>query len=236
MSFEFYVLPDDQAPSAQNMALDLSLLENFPQPDALRIRHYGWNDTAFTFGYSQPYEWVQATAASPDVEPSIIRRPTGGGIVDHRNDWTYALVIPAEHPRCRGNAAETYRIVHEALADAISDLGSPAESYPCPGCDRPKAPSLCFAGPEPYDVVRKGTAVKLAGAAQKRNRNGLLLQGSVDKAATGAIDWAKLRDQFAAKLKAVLKANEPQPCDAPDYSHLHSLTQQFESQAWNQKR
>jgi len=242
MALPFVCLPDSTANAPTNMARDLLLLENFSQPEAMRFRHYAWEDPCCTFGYSQQWAWVQAQAqAAPApglTHPlELVRRPTGGGVVDHRNDWTYALVIPSTHPRCRGNAAATYQIVHEALATAMEALGCPAESCPCERIQcGTKGPGLCFAAPEPFDVVRRGTLVKLAGAAQKRNRHGLLLQGSVDKAVSGKLDWANLREAFIEQLAKKLETAAPSEHPHPALAEEETLAKRFASQEWNQRR
>ena len=78
------------------MAVDFLLLQRRPAPTAIRFRHYGWRNPAFTFGFGQKAAWVREHLP-PGERFDICRRPTGGGIVDHRQDWTYTLVIPREH-------------------------------------------------------------------------------------------------------------------------------------------
>src|SRR5258708_17269598 len=96
------VLPTRSAGAAENMATDFLLLQRYPHADAARFRHYGWHRPAFTFGYAQKFsfvhtQWpssVEASEGTPaDGHFDISRRATGGGVVDHRDDWTYALVI-----------------------------------------------------------------------------------------------------------------------------------------------
>jgi lipoate-protein ligase A len=41
---------------------------------------------------------------------------------------------------------------------------------------------------------------KIAGAAQKRNKHGLLFQGSIWKPAVGAVDWEAFDSRFVAAL------------------------------------
>jgi lipoyl(octanoyl) transferase len=90
------LLPTRAGGAAENMAVDFLLLQRYPAAENARFRHYNWHRPAFTFGYGQLLGYVKEQL--PAGEPvELCRRPTGGGVVDHRNDWTYALVIPGEH-------------------------------------------------------------------------------------------------------------------------------------------
>jgi len=93
------LLPHRTAGAAENMAADFLLLQRYPEPAHARFRHYDWRGPAFTFGYGQKIAYVrdQLAALAPGEHPDLTRRPTGGGVVDHRNDWTFALVIPRGH-------------------------------------------------------------------------------------------------------------------------------------------
>ena len=89
------VLPRQTADAVANMAADYLLLEHYPRPDRIRFRPFAWSEPAYTFGVSQP--WAKYRAQVPAHYP-LIRRCTGGGLVSHLDDWTFALVIPAGHP------------------------------------------------------------------------------------------------------------------------------------------
>ena len=170
------ILPSRTAGAAENMAIDFLLLQRYPRAETPRFRHYGWRGPAFTFGYAQKIAAVRALLpAEPPFE--LCRRPTGGGIVDHRQDWTYALVIPRGHPLEEMRATQSYRAVHEALAEALRAQGVACVAKT--SAPETEGVGICFQRAEIFDVVNEATGEKIAGAAQKRNKHGLLFQGSI---------------------------------------------------------
>lgn len=161
---------------AFNMAMDEALLEAAASLGQPVLRFYGWTEPAATFGYFQHYAEIErATHLRP-----LIRRPTGGGLVPHDADWTYSVVIPPTHPWHALNAVDSYRRMHEWIRAAFAHLGVATELADC--C-RKSAPGQCFVGWEKFDVLWQGR--KIAGAAQRRNKLGLLIQGSVQPPPTG---------------------------------------------------
>ncbi len=235
------LLPDRIAGAAENMATDFMSLQRYPDDKYARFRHYGWHRPAFTFGYSQKIGYVREQLPA-DLSVELCRRPTGGGVVDHRNDWTYALVIPRAHPAYDARALESYRLVHASIADVLRDLGQPttlkdrAESTAANGPAR--GPGVCFTQAELYDVIRSDTGEKIAGAAQKRNKHGLLFQGSI---ACGIVektlDWEGFHRAFVHRLGAALElpvVDRPWP----DWSEeeLSALVEQYSTPEWNEFR
>ena len=166
----WFFLQSGAGDAAFNMALDEALLEAMPRLGQPVLRLYGWTEPAATFGYFQKFaEVVCATALRP-----LIRRPTGGGLVPHDADWTYSAVFPAGHEWFALRAEESYRRIHEALRAAFAQLGVETELAAC--CQK-TLPGQCFAGHEKFDLLWRGK--KIAGAAQRRTKTGLLIQGSV---------------------------------------------------------
>jgi lipoate-protein ligase A len=159
------------------MAVDAALLESAASLEAPVLRFYAWKEPAATFGYSQD---AGAVAAMTPLRP-LVRRPTGGGLVPHDADWTYSLVVPVCDPWYALNAKESYQRVHEWMRDAFAATRVGTELSPC--CAK-EAPGRCFAGPERHDLMFAGR--KIAGAAQRRTRNGLLIQGSIQPAGISA--------------------------------------------------
>ena len=176
------------------MACDEALLGAADGP-VLRI--FRWTEPWVSAGYFVP--WKEAREARPDLP--ICRRWTGGGIVVHEEDFTFALVAPRGEVWAQLRPDESYRVMHMAAAEALRSAGIDAAVFD----GNTVGGAECFAGPVRYDVMRG--AQKIAGGAQRRTRRGLLHQGSVQGTGLGA--------DFAAVLAAHLAA-ESAPWKAPD--------------------
>ena len=242
LSFLLAQLPGRTETAAANMADDNLLVEN-TRPGTLWLRFYGWSEPAFSFGVFQNLAWIR-TQLPPGAENLVlVRRPTGGGLVDHRCDWTYTLVVPAGHPLADGPAIETYRLVHGALAESLAELDVATGLVPCAkACGLPSAPAtaptVCFQRPETYDVLELAAGRKIAGAALRRIRAGLLLQGSVDASGLGRVKRARFESAFARKLAALAvadlaAADWPFPGDDPRRA---AETARFASKEWTARR
>lgn len=226
---ELHVLPVRTSDAAGNMATDFLLLQRYPQPQAARFRHYHWRRPAFTFGYAQKMEFVRARIPRGE-SIDYTRRATGGGIVDHREDWTYALVIPREHDLWQRPGLAIYHDVHDALVAALNSLGADVRLQR----ELPEtAPGVCFERPEIDDVVRSDDGRKVAGAALKRAKHAVLLQGSIWKPLAPGVDWSALEDKFPETLafSLGLTATSPGwPEFNPDEEQM--LVDQYASSEW----
>ncbi|MDE3084118.1 MAG: lipoate--protein ligase family protein [Verrucomicrobiota bacterium] len=233
-----HLLPTRTGGAAENMALDFLLLQRYPEAQAARFRHYEWRQPAFTFGLSQSLDFVrkQLPAGGPF---DLCRRPTGGGVVDHREDWTYALISPRGHPLEVQRAPQSYRIVHACLAEALHTLGAPVvlKERPAEDSESDTAPGVCFQRAEIFDVLNENTGAKVAGAAQKRNKHGLLLQGSIWRPAAGEMDWDAFAEKFSSGLATALGA-APQPTPWPELAdgEIEALVEHYSSPEWMEYR
>jgi hypothetical protein len=178
---QWSVLRSGSASAVRNMALDHALLESAPVHGPV-LRFYSWSEPAASFGYFQKYAEIEAVT---HLRP-LVRRPTGGGLVPHDTDWTYSLVFPPGGPWYDLKAVESYRRVHEWIQAAFGRLKVATTLATC--CHR-AVPGQCFEGYEQSDVLWNGR--KIAGAAQRRTRHGLLIQGSVQPGmlAVARGDW-----------------------------------------------
>ena len=187
------LLNSGKCAAAFNMALDEALLENATRLGQPVLRFYGWTEPAATFGYFQKFSEVErATHLRP-----LIRRPTGGGLVPHDADWTYSAIFPPGHEWHLLKAEESYRRIHNWLRLAFAELNVETELAPC--C-RKSLPGQCFAGHEKFDLLWHGQ--KVAGAAQRRNKLGLLIQGSIQPPPVSMV-----REQFETALRAAAEKN-----------------------------
>ena len=195
------VYHDDTAHSAaMNMAIDEALLEHAVVPS---IRLYKWHSPALSFGYFGKL----ADVADYAFERDLVRRWTGGGIVFHGDDLTYSIVIPASDAASGESSISIYGKIHRALAHALNGIGEGAvvAGGIDPSCGSGFANRAavtasgysCFANPVRADVMIDGR--KVAGAAQRRTRSGLLQQGS--------IQGVDLGNGFAQRFAEALSAN-----------------------------
>lgn len=152
---------------AMNMAIDEVLLCGSERP---WLRWYGWQCPTVSVGYF---------SASADLGDggAWVRRWTGGGRVEHGGalDSTFAIGVPRSFPESRLRAVDAYRLIHGALVEALGEGGHRAVLASSPG-DGASLP--CFDNPVLADVLG-ANGKKIAGGAQRRARQGLLHQGSI---------------------------------------------------------
>lgn len=165
---ELHVYDELEAGSAAfNMAVDEALLGNAAAP---LLRFYGWRRPSLSFGYFGRYDEVAAQSSHRE----IVRRWTGGGIVPHGDDLTYSVIIPATDRIFAHSSLEIYAKLHEPIRLALQANGIEASLA---GSAAPKISEACFANAVRADVLSNGR--KIAGAAHRRTRAGLLHQGSI---------------------------------------------------------
>ncbi len=228
MDQRWFALQSGLSPAALNMATDEALLENVAGLGSPVLRFYGWTEPAATFGYSQRFDEV---ANWTHLRP-LIRRPTGGGLVPHDADWTYSLMFPPGHFWYRLQAVESYRLVHQWIQSAFQSLGVPTDLAAAP---RKAGPGRCFIGAEQFDLLWQG--MKMAGAAQRRTRAGLLIQGSIQprNSPWPRADWERAmldRVPVAEKVHwSTLALDEAVTCRIEQL-----VSEKYSQAAYNQRR
>jgi len=136
------------------------------------LRVYRWQVPSISIGYFTPGQMVQEKVFA---EWDKVRRWTGGGIVFHdHQEITYSIVIPASDVAFRLCSAELYREIHLALGKAFPGI----ESTLAEGVSTSDGTCACFEHPVPGDLITLDGR-KIAGAAQRRCRRGVLHQGSL---------------------------------------------------------
>jgi lipoate-protein ligase A len=205
----WYLLKSGVTDPATNMAIDEALLTTAPSTMQPVLRFYGWTEPAATFGYSQRYtELEKLTMLRP-----LIRRPTGGGLVPHDRDWTYSMAVPPHHSWYALKATESYERVHLWIRDAFARLKVEITLAPC--CQK-DIPGQCFIGYEKFDALWHGR--KVAGAAQRRTKDGLLIQGSLQPPPIGLKreDWESAMCAVVSEQDGVVWSPFPNPATFVD--------------------
>jgi len=180
------LVSDDLEPrhAALNMAIDEALLLTASVPT---LRFYRWKKPSLSFGYFGRY----AEVADQSDRREIVRRWTGGGVVPHGEDLTYSVIIPRAHPFFLRSSLEVYATLHEAICLALAANKIAATLANEAG---QKISEDCFANPVRADVLSGNR--KIAGAAHRRSRAGLLHQGSIQRSGLPE----RFREDFARIL------------------------------------
>lgn len=172
---------------AWNMALDEAILEAAGRgevPPTLRL--YAWQPACLSLGYAQSVTDVDFEGLSTHGW-DLVRRPTGGRAILHIDELTYSVSGPPTEPRLAGSVLESYRVLSQALLQALHLLNIPAEAkekpvtIPAAGTTANKNSSdpnpVCFEVPSNYEITVAGK--KLVGSAQARRKEGVLQHGSL---------------------------------------------------------
>jgi lipoate-protein ligase A len=233
MMNEIWDLWQDRAHSpSMNMAIDEALMLTASERARPLLRLYEWSVEAVSIGY------VQKIAKVPQDKGVIVRRPTGGGIVYHKHHFTYTVVLPNDHWIVKDTRpVESYNYLNKAVQSALKSLelsSQLAENEISKSVDR--AGMVCFVTPTKYDLL--ANSKKVAGSAQRRAREGMLHQGSIEMENISKLSATKLRtvlpEGFSDVLACQFKEFEPG-------ADLMTLAQKvsddkYSSVEWNEKR
>jgi len=219
MLAQLHVYDDlEPKPAALNMAVDEALLIDATAPI---LRFYRWGRPSLSFGYFGRYAEVENQAARRD----IVRRWTGGGIVLHGDDLTYSIIVPRTHLSFLRSSLEVYREVHEAMRRALEANRIAVTLAERPA---PKVSEDCFANPVRSDVLVGD--IKIAGAAHRRSRFGLLHQGSIQRPDLPE----KFRDDFARNLCETFERTTPEPASLARAEEI--AVAKYGTAAWLKRR
>lgn len=200
------------------MAIDEVLLQ---KTGVSLLRFYRWSERSVSFGYFGRFDEAQQFAR----DRALVRRWTGGGIVSHGHDLTYSLMI---HPSDRAfqlSSSEIYRIVHEAIASSLGSIGIEASLAQEAA---PRRTDSCFANPVVADVLESGR--KVAGAAHRKTRIGLLHQGSIQR---DHLD-REFREKLARSLSKGIRVEE---LDGKTLEAAKKLAaEKYSTEAWLRRR
>jgi lipoate-protein ligase A len=167
--FPFEVIPFSTDTPERNMEKDISLAREALKQNKFLLRWYGWKKLSLSFGYSQKklFETYKGTI------PKVIR-PTGGGILIHGWDISFAFATP------RGtfkSHLELYRFVSEIFVASLRNLGVNA-TYSRNKKGNYSRTGLCQLFPTFGEVLVNGRKF-LAAAVRDFGRGNYLIHGSV---------------------------------------------------------
>ena len=163
------------------MDLDAKLLEQMRPNDAPLLHLYEWGEDCGTYGYFLKPENYLDLEKARKWDLSLARRPTGGGIVFHICDLAFSVLVPSGFALFSLNTLDNYNFINDKVKKAVKKfLHMPEDPSLLPSEPLPldeSSRSFCMAKPTIYDVMIKGK--KIAGAAQRKQKQGYLHQGSI---------------------------------------------------------
>lgn len=175
------VLNTGVSSAEENMQIDTKLLEELNENSCPTLHLYDWKGDSATYGYFvDPYDFLSREG----VERKglhLARRPTGGGIIFHVWDLAFSVAVPA-HSKCFSqNTLDNYEFVNSAVLKAAQEFlqtNDSLEIIPNDFSAKDNAcKRFCMAQPTKYDVILNGK--KIAGAAQRKTKQGFLHQGTI---------------------------------------------------------
>lgn len=161
--------------AALNMAIDEAILTHYLRGEVPpTLRAFRWTQPSISLGRFQHVEREIEDGLCQQRGVALVRRPTGGRAVYHRDEFTYSIVIGKREGVPPGVVA-AYAYLAQGLIAALHNLGLPAQLSDERVSKHPSA--ACFASSTQADLTSNG--FKLVGSAQVWKDEGLLQQGSL---------------------------------------------------------
>ncbi|MCM8537116.1 MAG: lipoate--protein ligase family protein [Lentisphaeraceae bacterium] len=224
---------DDSHSPYMNMAIDEALMLTAAERNRPILRLYEWQEDSISIGYTQKISRV------PEDKGLFVRRPTGGGIVYHKHHFTYTVVLPNDHWVVKDTKpVESYNWLNQAVQASLKSLemSSQLASEDIPkSVDR--AGMVCFVTPTKYDLLGLDER-KIAGSAQRRAKEGMLHQGSIEMEGIDILSAKKLREVLPQGFAKVLKCEFTKfDCNEELLALSNKICQEkYSTIAWNEKR
>ena len=158
------------------MAADDYFVSLNTQECFLRIFNWAGGPSA-TFGYAQFESSVKKQLQTQGIT-QYTRRPTGGGVVLHKDDLTFSLIFNS--PQLVSPNA-IYSALHGCIKEELLKVKQGLSAYGDKSDYRPahgSTASNCFTNPVSNDILDEGGSKVLGGAIRRFNTR-ILYQGSL---------------------------------------------------------
>lgn len=176
----FELLETGKKPAQIIMDLDAKLLDDLDPKGPGLLHLYEWEGLAATYGHFIKFSDLLSAEGVKKHGLTLGKRPTGGGIVLHVSDLAFSVLVPSGHEGFHQKTLDNYAFINHKVKRAILKMLSKESLELLPedplGLDG-FCKNFCMAKPTIYDVMLGGK--KVAGAAQRKKKQGYLHQGSI---------------------------------------------------------
>lgn len=198
----------------EHMAIDrfaLDLLLKNPNTRPI-LRFFQWAQPTVTYGYLLDENQVAAWAKNYGPVP-IVKRPSGGGAVHHKEtDMSLSLLWPRENSTLSDTPRTCYAEIHDALRNALAsflDQEKPISLFkketPTQSCQPSESArfSVCFQEPVCNDVMMDNK--KIIGGALRITKHAMLYQGHIE---ASGLNVSELKISIVRALEPLLTQNK----------------------------
>jgi lipoate-protein ligase A len=158
------------------MAADEFLFRSLNETPQTFVRFYRWIRPTASLGYGQTAARVVDLEFCRQNGVDVVRRPTGGKLVLHYREITYA-VASSDTQAFTSTLGGSYKLISEGLLKGLQNMGL----RPTLAGETPKsyikAVQPCFSQPAQNEIEIDGR--KIIGSAQKRIGDRFLQHGSI---------------------------------------------------------
>lgn len=162
-----------------NMMRDEKLLDGLSYAPRPIFHTYDWEAPSATYGYfNHPLQSLNPKAIS-QFGLQLAKRPTGGGVIFHQFDLAFSFLLPTCHALFSLNTLANYQLINAIVAEVVTQFLPTPPALAQQEVQSQKSPlqGFCMAALTIYDVSVAGR--KVAGAAQRKTKQGLLHQSSI---------------------------------------------------------
>ncbi|MBN1938291.1 MAG: hypothetical protein JW843_01800 [Candidatus Aminicenantes bacterium] len=163
-------------PGDWNMAVDEHLFRSLTDAPETYVRFYRWARPTASIGFGQTSSRVVDLEFCRTHGVDVVRRPTGGKLVLHHREITYA-VVSSDVEAFTSTLGGSYRLISRGLVRGLKGLGLQASLAAETPRDYVKGIVPCFSQPAADEIEIEGR--KLIGSAQKRIGSRFLQHGSI---------------------------------------------------------
>jgi lipoate-protein ligase A len=170
------LIDKEPLPGSRNMAVDELLFRRVQGSPGTYLRFYQWARPTASLGYSQDASKVVDADYCRRRGIDIVRRLTGGKLVLHDREVTYA-VASSDAETFSETLRDSYRLISKALMRGLEIMGLAPRMAEASPASYIRGTMPCFALPARDEIEIAGK--KIIGSAQKRTGAAFLQHGSI---------------------------------------------------------